>query len=63
MRPDCINITIAKGTGSMNRLRSGILVEANTRKGFLTSDMLEPETDDVRVAVRSHNKKEGVKNL
>ena len=30
MRPDCIDITIAKDTGLMNRLPRSIPVEANT---------------------------------
>jgi hypothetical protein len=36
MRVGCIDITIAKDTGSMNWLPGSIPVEANTRKGFHT---------------------------
>jgi len=36
MRPACIDITIAKDTGSMNRLPRSMPVEAKTGKGFLT---------------------------
>jgi hypothetical protein len=32
MRPDFIDITIAKDTGSMNRLPKSIPVERNTKK-------------------------------
>ena len=31
MRPDCIDITIVRDTGSMNRQPKSIPVEANTR--------------------------------